>query len=304
MKTIKLGQSDLDVGGIAYGCWRFTQSTPQEADEKIRTALDTGMTLIDTADIYGFGEAGGFGGAETVLGDLISANKTLRGEMILATKGGIDAVRPYDSSYDYITQAMDASLSRLKTDYVDLYQIHRPDLSTSFAETARALTDIVKTGKARYIGVSNFTPVQTRALQAHLDTPIITSQPEFSALEQSPITDGTFDLCMERKMTALLWSPLAGGCLATGLPPQGSKKKAKARFKRVLSVIDRLAETYSAERSLIALAFTIGHGADTIPIIGTQNTKRIIDSAKALEIDLSARDFYDIVEAYRGEGMP
>lgn len=304
MQKMKLGRSDLNVGGIAYGCWRFAESTSAQADEKIRTALEAGMTLIDTADIYGLGESSGFGGAEAVLGNVLAADKSLRDTMTLATKGGIDAVRPYDSSYDYITNAMDASLSRLKTDYVDLYQIHRPDLTTSFEETARALNDMVKAGKARYIGVSNFTPAQTRALQAHLETPIITTQPEFSAVKQSPVTDGTLDLCMEKKMTALLWSPLAGGALATGTLPQGSKKKAKARFKRVMTVLKRLSETYNTDESTIALAFTMGHGAEAIPIIGTQNTNRIINSAKALEIGLSARDFYDVVEAYRGEGMP
>lgn len=305
MKKIKLGHSDISVGAIAYGCWRFAESTQKDADQKIRTALDAGMNLIDTADIYGLGEPRGFGGAEAVLGEVLYADTSLRGQMILATKGGIDAIRPYDSSYNYIIKAMDVSLSRLKTDYVDLYQIHRPDLTTPFEETARALNEIVAAGKARYIGVSNFTPSQTRALEAHLDAPLITTQPEFSALEQSPITDGTFDLCMEKAMTALLWSPLAGGTLATGkLPKSITKKKAKARFDRVLRVIDRLASQYEAERSHIALAFTMGHGAQAIPIIGTQNIRRIQASAKALDIDLTARDFYDIVEAYRGEGMP
>jgi aryl-alcohol dehydrogenase-like predicted oxidoreductase len=305
MKKIKLGHSDMSVGAIAYGCWRFAESTQKDADVKIRTALDAGMTLIDTADIYGLGEASGFGGAEAVLGEVLTADKSLRRQMILATKGGIDAIRPYDSSYDYIVKAMDASLLRLKTDYVDLYQIHRPDLTTPFEDTARALNDIVTAGKARYIGVSNFTPSQTRALQAHLDAPLITTQPEFSALEQSPITDGTFDLCMEKTMTALLWSPLAGGALATGKRPKHiTQKKRKARFERVMGVIEHLTQHYNTERSHIALAFTIGHGAQAIPIIGTQNTKRIKASAKALGIGLTARDFYDIVEAYRGEGMP
>ncbi|WP_026941942.1 aldo/keto reductase [Hellea balneolensis] len=291
MKQTLLGSSKINVGAIGYGCWRFAESSLQEADRKIRTALDSGMTLIDTADIYGLGEARGFGGAEEVLGNVLQASPDLRGRMILATKGGIDAVRPYDTTYDYLMTAIDNSLARLKTSAVDLYQIHRPDITTHMAETARALNDIVLAGKARYIGVSNFTVSQTRALQAHLDTKIITTQPEFSALQQAPLIDGTLDWCQEMTATALAWSPLAGGRLFSENNP-------------ITETLDRLAEKHNATRTHIALAFTTHHGADVIPIIGTQKTERIIDSAKAGDIPLTARDFYDIVEAYRGEAMP
>lgn len=291
MKLISLGHSDVKVGAVAYGCWRFSKNSLQESDLKIRTALDCGITLIDTADIYGFGEPRGFGGAEEVLGDVLKNSPELRDQMVLATKGGIDAVRPYDSTYDYIIAAINKSLTRLKTDYVDLYQIHRPDITTPMSETARALNDIVKTGKARHIGVSNFTVAQSRALQAHLDTPIVTTQPEFSALCQTPITDGTLDWCQEMRATALAWSPLGGGRIFSEDGP-------------VIETLYRLAESYNAPRSTIALAFTMGHGADVIPIIGTQKAARIIESVKAASLSLTARDFYDIVEAYRGAPMP
>lgn len=291
MKHVKLGQSALTVGAIGYGCWRFSGSTLQDADSKIRTALDCGMTLIDTADIYGLGEPRGFGGAEEVLGDVLKASPELRGKMVLATKGGIDAVRPYNNTYAYLMAAMDKSLTRLKTDHVDLYQIHRPDITTPMSEIARALNDMVSAGKTKHVGVSNFIVSQTRALAAHLDTPIITTQPEFSTLHQDPITDGTLDWCQETGATALAWSPLAGGRLFS-------------EDDAVTEVLDRLAETYKSTRANVALAFTMSHGADVIPIIGTQKTERIIDSAKAAELPLSARDFYDIVEAYRGVSMP
>ena len=291
MKHVKLGQSALTVGAIGYGCWRFSGSTLQDADRKIRTALDCGMTLIDTADIYGLGEPRGFGGAEEVLGDVLKTSPELRSKMVLATKGGIDAVRPYDNTYAYLMAAMDKSLTRLKTDHVDLYQIHRPDITTPMSEIARALNDMVSAGKTKHVGVSNFTVSQTRALAAHLDTPIITTQPEFSTLHQDPITDGTLDWCQETAATALAWSPLAGGRLFS-------------EDDAVTEVLDRLAETYKSTRANVALAFTMGHGADVIPIIGTQKTERIIDSAKAAEFPLSARDFYDIIEAYRGVSMP
>ncbi len=288
---MKLGQTDITIGKIAFGCWRFAEHDVKTADGLIRAALDNGMTLIDTADIYGFGEPRGFGGAEELLGEVLSASPKLRGQMVLTTKGGIDAVRPYDSSYRYIMDAMDASLTRLKTDYVDLYQIHRPDLSTPFAETARALNEIVASGKARSIGVSNFTVAQTRALQAHLETPIATLQPEFSALQQDPITDGTLDYAMETGATVLGWSPLGGGKIPTEEGP-------------VQTALDKIATAYGVSRSVTALAFTRAHGANVVPIIGTQKVERIAESAYAAQINLMGREFYDVVEAYRGEGMP
>lgn len=297
MRQTKIGNTKIQVGAIAYGCWRIAESAVQDADAKIRTALDVGMTLIDTADIYGLGETSGFGGAEAVLGDVLAADPSLRDRMVLATKGGIIPPRPYNSSYPYLMEAIDKSLSRLRVDNVDLYQIHRPDLVTPMAETARALNEIVAAGKARFIGVSNFTVSQTRALQAHLDAPLVSTQPEFSALEQSPISDGTLDWCSETEATALAWSPLAGGALATG-------QTDHLRGSEVLNVLDRLAETHSTHRTNIALAFTMAHQATVIPIIGTQTLSRITDSALAAEIQLTAREFYDLVEAYRGAAMP
>ena len=291
MTKSPLGTPFLSVGPIAYGCWRLSDSTVQDADRKIRTALDCGMTLIDTADIYGLGESRGFGGAEEVLGDVLKASPELRGQMVIATKGGIDAARPYNGTYNYLMRAIENSLTRLKTDRIDLYQIHRPDITSPMAETARALNDMIKLGKAKHIGVSNFTVAQTRALQAHLDTQIITTQPEFSVLHQDPITDGTLDWCQETDAIALAWSPLAGGRIF-------SERNA------VTETLDRLAESYGSTRGTVALAFTMRHGANVIPIIGTQKTGRIIESAKAAELTLTARDFYDIVEAYRGEAMP
>lgn len=296
-----LGQSDLRVGSIAYGCWRFATGTVQDADTKIQTALDHGLTLIDTADIYGFGEPSGFGGAETLLGEVIAASPELRQRMVLTTKGGIIPPRPYDSTQDYLLSALDASLARLKTDHVELYQIHRPDLTTPFAETARALNSMLKSGRVGHIGVSNFTPAQSRALAAYLDKPLLTVQPEFSALAQDPITDGTLDYAGEIGASVLAWSPLAGGALAAGYRPEGADK---TRFTSVMAVIDRLSASYDATRTQIALAFTMAHGAHVIPIIGTQKPKRIIEAAGAAEIILTARDFYDIIEAYRGKVMP
>jgi aryl-alcohol dehydrogenase-like predicted oxidoreductase len=293
---MKLGQTDINIGKIAFGCWRFATHDVSTADKLIRTALDAGMNVIDTADIYGFSEYPdredkGFGQAELRLGEVLAAAPSLRKQMILATKGGIDALRPYDSSYAYLTRAMDASLERLQTDYVDLYQIHRPDLTTPMSEVARALNDMVDSGKSRTIGVSNFTVPQMRALQAHLKHPITTIQPEFSALEQSPLENGTLDYAEEIGATLMAWSPLAGGKIPKTEGP-------------VQAVLDGIATAYGISRSTAALAFIRGFGANVMPIIGTQNPTRITESGYAAQVNLTGREIYDVVEAYRGEAMP
>ena len=281
----------LKLGAIGYGCWRFSSNTMQEADELIRTALDNGMVLIDTADIYGFGEPRGFGGAEAVLGEVLAASPELRSRMALTTKGGIIPLRPYDSSRDYLMGALDASLSRLQVDYIDIYQIHRPDLTTPMSALAGTLQAMLDSGKVGAIGVSNFTKSQMRALSAYLDTPLATIQLELSVLEQSPITDETLDFAEEIGVTVLAWSPLGGGRLFT---EDGPVQKAVAAIARKTG--------YTATQ--IALAFTRSLGATVLPLVGTQRTHRIEDAANAGDITLSARDFYDLIEAYRGKPMP
>ncbi len=277
--------------GIAYGCWRFATNSVEDADRLIRTALDAGMTAIDTADIYGLDAPSGFGGAEVVLGEVLKADPSLRDQMVLLTKGGIDAKRPYDSSRPYLMNALDASLERLRVEHVDLYQIHRPDLTVSMADLAETLDAMVASGKVGAVGVSNFTPAQTRALVAHLKAPLATLQPEFSPLHQDPITDGTLDLADELSATILAWSPLGGGRLFT-------------KNGLVQDVVNRIAKAKNLTPTQVALAFIQTVGAHVVPIVGTQTPARIVEAAKAADLALDGREFYDIVEAYRGVGMP
>lgn len=295
MRTTRLG--DFTVGAVAYGCWRLPASTLPEAEVQIEAALDAGLNLIDTADIYGFGQPRGFGGAESILGELIAGNPALRGRMVIATKGGIIPPRPYDTSYDYLTAAAEASLKRLRIEQIDLYQIHRPDITTPVEETARALKALVASGKVKHVGVSNHTVAQTRALQAHLDVALVSTQPEFSAVCQDPITDGTLDWCAETFAACLAWSPLGGGRLASSSP-------SGEREKRVIDTLAAIATRLGTDVSIAALAFTMRHQANVIPIIGTQNPDRIRVAAAACEIDFTARDFYDVIEAWHGVAMP
>lgn len=283
----RLGNTDLNVGAIAYGCWRFAGTSVADAQAKIETALAHGMTLIDTAPVYGVDDGNGFGAAEELLGRVLAAAPELRDRMVVATKGGITPGVPYDSSPDEIRASCDASLQRLGVDVIDLYQIHRPDLLAHPAQVTEALTGLVSSGRVRALGVSNHSPSQLAALQAHLgDVPLATVQPEFSLVHLDPIDDGTFDAAMAGGQTPLAWSPLGGGRIATGeIAPT------------LRTALDEAADTHGVSRSAIALAFVMAHASAPIPIIGTQRLERIADAGCAAEVELSKSEWYTLVAA-------
>lgn len=292
-----LGTSDLRVGPIAYGCWRFAGTGVAEATAKISTALDSGMTLIDTADIYGFDGSDGFGDAEELLGRVLAGSPALRDRMVLATKGGIRPGVPYDQGHEYLTGACEASLRRLGVESVDLYQVHRPDVLTHPEALATTLRSLVDRGLTRTVGVSNFTASHTRALRSYLGDLLATTQPEWSALCLDPLTDGTFDLCAEFGITALAWSPLAGGRLTVPEPDED-------RTARVVVVLDELAAEHGVDRAAIALAWTAAHPAGVVPIIGTQRVERIESLAVASEVHLDRSQWYRVLSASLGARLP
>ncbi len=242
------------------------------------------------------------GRGEELLGEVLAAQPGLRDRMVLATKGGIQLERgigkgvPYDASAAHLRTACDESLRRLRTDHIDLYQVHRPDLLAHPQETAEALDALVAAGKVRFVGVSNYTASQVRALRAHLNAPLVSIQPEFSVAHLDPIDDGTLDQAMELGLATLAWSPLAGGRLVSDPP-------ADARIAAIQAVLDELAASHGATRTAIALAFLLAHPAGVIPIIGTGQVERIRESAAAAEITLAKDDCYRLVAA-AGRALP
>ena len=284
-----------EVGPLAFGLWRFTNTDVATAQGILESALDAGMNLVDNADVYGFDWGGsGFGSVEEILGSVLAVAPSLRDRMVLATKGGILPPLPYDSSPEYLRRACEASLRRMQTDVIDLYQIHRPDLFAHPADVAATLTALRDDGKIREVGVSNHTPAQVAALAAHLPFPLASNQPEYSAIHLDPMRDGTFDDCMRAGTVAMAWSPLGGGRLATGsdLRPE------------LLEVLDQLAERESVDRAAIAIAFVLSHPAAPIAIIGSQNPERIAASTAALDVTLTREDVYSIIQASEGVPLP
>lgn len=289
-----LGQLDA-VGPFSFGMWRFTDTDLNRRIELLDAALSAGLNLIDTADVYGLDWNGtGFGTVEVALGEVLQQRPELREQMVLATKGGIVPPTPYDSSPSAITAACEASLRRLQVDTIDLYQIHRPDMFVHPEALAGALSALRDQGKIREVGVSNHTIAQTVALQTFLPFPILTSQPQYSALDLTPLRDGTFDHCMSSAITPMAWSPLGGGRLATGENVRSE----------LLAVLDDIAAREATDRAGVALAFVLAHPARPIAIVGTQSVDRLSGLTESADIHLDRNDVYAIIQASEGVPLP
>lgn len=283
----------FEVNPIALGCWRLVAMPTADAQQRIEAAIQSNINLIDNADVYGLDWGGdGFGAAEQLLGDVLKASPTLRDQMVLATKGGIIPGVPYNSAD--LEKACEASLQRLNTDRIDLYQIHRPDLLTHPAEIGRVLERLQASGKVIEFGVSNFSTSQIDALQAHLPFHLVSHQPEYSALHLNPLFNGCFDHAMQHHTTILAWSPLAGGKLANTehLNPQ------------LATVLNELAEREDTDLPTLATAFVLAHPLNPIAIIGTTLPARISAAQQALAIHLDRADVYRIIQASMGQSLP
>ena len=292
-----LGSSGIAISSIAWGMWRLAEGgrSAAEAARLVHAALDVGITLLDTADIYGFDGSGGFGDAEALLGEVLAAEPGLSSRMVLASKGGIMPPLPYDQSADYLNAALDASLRRLKTDCIDLYQIHRPDILAHPQEVARVLDDAVAAGKIRTVGVSNFTVHQIAALNQFLSNKLVATQPEISPLRIDCFENGELDQAMMLGLTPLAWSPLGGGRLANA---------SNDRERAVIAELDRIAGEQGVSRSVAAYSWLMAHPAGIVPIIGSQQAERIAEGAQAMTVRWTRTDWYAVLVAARGVPLP
>ncbi len=298
-----LGQSTISAFPIAYGCWRFAGTDVATARAKIETALEVGIDLFDQADVYGCDGGGEFGDSEALLGRVLHEAPSLRDQMKIATKGGIVLGVPYDSSPPALRSACEDSLKRLRIESIDLYQIHRPDFLAHPAATAKVLGELREEGKIREVGVSNYSPAQLSALQAHLPFDLVTQQPEFSCWEISALRDGVLDQCMERGLTPLAWSPLAGGRLFLSHDEVMTQERGP-QLAVLIETLDGLAAEQEKSREAVALSWLLAHPAGVIPIIGTQDPARIRASLQALEVQWTRSRWNQVLEASQGVALP
>lgn len=296
-ETRQLGASGIAISPLAWGMWRLAEDGRSAADAArlVHAALDHGITLLDTADIYGFDGKQGFGDAEALLGEVLAAEPGLRSRMVLASKGGIMPPLPYDQSAGYLSGAIDASLKRLRTDTIDLYQVHRPDILAHPQEVARVLDDAVTAGKIRALGVSNFTIHQTAALGQFLGHKLVSTQPEISPLCIDPIENGELDQAMMLGLTPLAWSPLGGGRLA---------KPSTPREQAVADALDAADAAHGVDRATAAYSWLMAHPAGIVPIVGSQQPQRIAEAAAALTVRWTRTEWYAVLVAARGVPLP
>jgi predicted oxidoreductase len=297
---IPLGKSGLSVAPLGWGMWRLLGGDRMSTRRLVETALEIGCTLFDTADIYGYGGERGFGGAESLLGEVLREAPQLRERMVLATKAGITPPAPYNSSARYLLEACEASLRRLGVERIDLYQIHRPDLLAHPAEVAEGLERLRRAGKIHAAGVSNHTAAQVDALRAHLPFDLATIQNEFSPLVIEPLSDGTLDQAMRDGIAVLAWSPFAQGRLAAA----SGDASVEPRVAAVINALDAVAARAGTSRMAVAYAWLMAHPARPIPLIGSQTPDRIREARGAYSVQLTREEWYRILVASRGARMP
>ena len=273
----------------------------------LEAAVEAGYTFIDHADIYGDTMS------EAIHGMALKKHPDWREKLVVGTKCGIrfedeppGTPHRYDFSGEHIRWSIDDSLKRLQLERIDLYQLHRPDWLADPDEIAAALVDIQKAGKVRYFGVSNFRPSLVAALQRALPFPLVSNQVEIHFLRLATFEDGTLDQCLEKKMTPLAWSPLAGGRLGAALdanakPPE-AKEDAEAT-ERLQPVLAKVAKEYGTTPLVILLAWQMRHPSRIIPILGSTRPAVIREAAQAAEIELDRDNWYRILRAARGKGL-
>lgn len=288
--------TDVEIGPIGYSTIGLGSATLDDAVDRIEAAVEAGMTLIDTADVWGFdpngddpAHGGGFGAAEARLGEVLAEVPGLRDQILLCTKGGRFPPLPLDSSPDYLTQACDASLYRLGVEVIDLYQVHGADLLAHPADVAEALMGLRNAGKVREVGVCGYSIRQIEALQHYLEAPLVSLQLPLSALHTDGVTNGSLDHAICSGITPLASSPLAGGAVLDG--PTGN-------------VLRRIAGEQGVRPSAVALAWLLHHPAGVVPMVGTTRVNRIRQCARADEVGLSRQQWYEVWSALHPEWLP
>ncbi|MDP4171414.1 MAG: aldo/keto reductase family oxidoreductase [Bacillota bacterium] len=299
MRTMKLGSSALEVPVVAVGCMRINSLEKAEAERFVQTALEEGANFFDHADIYGGGTC------EEIFSDAIHMNAEIREKIILQSKCGIREGM-FDFSKDYILESVDGILKRLKTDYLDVFLLHRPDALVEPEEVAEAFDILEKSGKVRHFGVSNQNPMQIQLLKKSVKQPLVANQLQLSITNANMISNGfnvnmendlavnrdgsVLDFCRLNDITIQPWSPFQYGFFEGVF--LGNDK-----FPELNQKIDEIANKYEVSNTTIAIAWLLRHPAQMQPIIGTMNVGRLKDCIKASEIHLTREEWYSIYRA-------
>jgi aryl-alcohol dehydrogenase-like predicted oxidoreductase len=302
MKMTTLGRSGLHVSRIAFGTWQlggeWGQFDEDAATTAIRRARELGVNFFDTAQAYGFGAS------ERLLGKALRDELTRsRDQLVLATKGALrmtDSGLVRDASPEWLRQGVDASLTALGVDHIDLYQVHWPDPKVPAAETAGALRDLVAQGKIGHVGVSNYDAQQMAEFSRTL--PVETAQPPYHLFRRE-IEDEVLPYCREHNVGVLVYGPLAHGLLTGALTEHTTFASDDWRSNTAMFTGDsyrhnlaavRALEKFAADRGMtvsqLAIAWTLANPAVQVAIVGARKADHVQDSLAAADLSLSKPD--------------
>ncbi|MGM0902212.1 MAG: aldo/keto reductase [Bacillota bacterium] len=305
MRKIKLGTSDLEVSSIALGCMGMGKLSKEAAAKVIHNALELGVDFFDHADIYGKGKS------EEVFAEAIEMKPSIREKITLQTKAGIRKGY-YDFSKEHILASVDGSLQRLKTDYIDVFLLHRPDALVDPEEVAETFTILKESGKVRHFGVSNHNPMQIELLKKHVEQDLIINQLQLSVMhtgmidagiqvnnnnDQASNRDGSIlDYSRLHDMTIQAWSPFRYG-LFEGLFIDNDD------FPELNGKLQEVGDKYGINKSAVAVAWILRHPAKIQTIVGTMTPERLTKIAEASDVVLTREEWYEIYRA-AGNQLP
>lgn len=299
MHTIKLGSTPLDVPVVAVGCMRINSLDKPAAERFVATAMEQGANFFDHADIYGGGAC------EEIFADAAHMSSSVRETMVLQSKCGIRQGM-FDFSKEHILASVDGILKRLRTDYLDILLLHRPDALVEPEEVAAAFDELEQSGKVRHFGVSNQHPRQIDLLKKFVKQPIVANQLQLSITNATMITSGLnvnmendaavnrdggiLDYCRLHDITIQPWSPFQFGFFE-GVFLDNDK------FPELNKAIDEVAANHGVSNTTIAIAWLLRHPARMQPVTGTMNLERLKDCCRAAEVRLSREEWYAILRA-------
>lgn len=300
MKYTELRKS-LKVSEIAFGCWKLDGQSDEKAVEIIKNALDNGINFFDNADIYGGGVS------ETKFGQAWKALGCKREDIVIQSKAGIFMEENYyDFSREHILEAVDGSLKRLQTDYLDILLLHRPDTLFEPEEVAEAFDILQQAGKVRWFGVSNQNPTQIELLKKYVKQDLIVNQMQFSVMHSGLVDSGLtvnndFDAAIVKDggileysrlhdMRLQAWSPFRYGFFE-GVYVDNPK------FPELNQKLSEIGSEQGVSASAVAAAWILRHPAFAQVIAGSMTTSRLTDICKAVDVSLTKRQWYDIYKA-------
>lgn len=294
MERVNLSSSS-SISRIIYGMWRLADdinTSSKHISNKVNLCLDQGITSFDQAAVYGLYSA------EALFGEVLKVNPSLRHEIEIVSKCGIVnpsdryagvSVSHYDTSREHIFNSVDASLKNMATDYLDLLLIHRQDPFLDHHETGKALDDIIKSGKVKEVGVSNFKSWDFTLLQSAMKSHLVTNQIEMSLAATDSFTNGDLAFHQEQATTIMAWSPLGGGKL---MKDKGILGKA----------LKKIAVNQNVDIAAVAVAWLLAHPARICPVMGTNNLNRIAKISDAMNVKMDRESWFELYTASFNDG--